>query len=77
MIKRYASIQTLAEYLGMSKKWVYSHKKDFDAAVVLLNGSPIRPSRYDLDVVDRIVRSKDSLKTEEVSVLPIRKVGRL
>lgn len=77
MTKRYASVDALAEYLGMSKKWVYSHKKDLDSAAVLLNGRPLRPSRYDLDVVDSIVRARGSLKTEEVSVLPIRKVGRL
>ena len=77
MSKRYASVDDLANYLGMNKKWVYSHKKELDGARVTLHGKPILPSRFDLDVVDRIFSCKDSLKIEGSSVLPIRKVGRL
>jgi hypothetical protein len=78
LVKRYADLNELAEYVGMTVNWVYRNSNQFHAAKVKLNGKIVRPLRFDLDVVDSIYScAACSLKTEGNGVLPLRKVGRL
>lgn len=67
MIKRYASIDGLAKYIGRSVKWVYRNSNSFNRAKVALNGKIVIPLQFDLDVVDSIYSAMDagSLKTKQ------------
>ncbi len=56
-LKEYLTLKDLAARFGRSMSSFYGQTKDLEPALLKINGKPMRPYRYDSDVIDQLITS--------------------
>lgn len=56
-IDSYLTLDDLERRYGWTRSFFYKHSHALDAAKLKLNGKPIRPFRFDPDVLDQLIKA--------------------
>jgi len=75
-LKDFLTFKELREQYGFSQGFFYKHSKAFDAALLKINGKPIKPYRFDPDIISQIIcTGQPSTKKGTASSLKTKRRG--
>lgn len=75
-LKRYVTLEEIAEHYGYSVSFLWKNTRALQPALLLFNGKPGKPYKYDMEKVGQIIRTADEQPAKKPKAArPVRAVA--